>query len=221
VVRGNPDATIISEYGVKYKVDVLNGQKTGAFLDQRENRRRLQTYARGARVLDCFCNEGGFALHAAAGGATEVVGYDASESAVARARTNSTLNQLTAVTFEAREAFEALKELVRDRQEFDIVVLDPPSFARSRKTVATALRGYRELHELALRLLRPEGILVTSSCSHHITTDAFYAMVEEAGRRAGRHLRLLESAGAAPDHPVLVSMPETAYLKFAIFAVAS
>jgi 23S rRNA (cytosine1962-C5)-methyltransferase len=219
VLRGSLDQPIITEHGIKYKVDLLNGQKTGFFLDQRENRKTIRQYARDAEVLDCFCNEGGFSLNAAQGGAKRVVGLDSSPHAVAKAKVNATINQLERVTFECRDVFDQLKQYVEEQRRFDLVVLDPPSFSKSKKTVATALRGYKEINHRALQLLKSGGILATASCSHHVTEESFLSTVEAAARSARRTLQLLQLSFASPDHPTLSAMPETKYLKFAIFAV--
>lgn len=219
VLRGTLDETIIVEHGIKYKIDLLNGQKTGFFLDQRENRRTARKYMRGARVLDCFCYEGGFALNACEAKAKSVRALDQSSASVARARTNAKLNEIRDISFHVGDAFEYMKHLVNENQSFDVVILDPPAFARSKKNVATALKGYREINKLALDLISPGGFLITASCSHHITQDSFLAAVTDAARRSHKKIQLLEFAGAGPDHPVLPAMPETSYLKFGVFAV--
>lgn len=219
VLRGTLGQTIINENNLKFKVDLLAGQKTGFFLDQRENRKAIRRYVKDAAVLDCFCNEGGFALNAAFGEAKSVVAVDISELAVANARVNTTINTAKNVLFEEADVFEKLKTLEEAQSRFDVVILDPPSFSRNKKTVATALKGYKEINARALKLLNPGGFLVTASCSHHVTEDAFLDTIESAGRASHRFLQLLEYAGAAPDHPTLVAMPETSYLKFAIYAV--
>jgi 23S rRNA (cytosine1962-C5)-methyltransferase len=219
VLRGTVGQTIISENGLKFKVDLMNSQKTGFFLDQRENRKAVQRYARHATVLDCFCNEGGFSLYAAAAKATSVSGIDISETAIANAKVNSTINEVSNVRFEVGDVFDRLSKLQEAGSRFDIVILDPPSFSRNRKSVATALKGYKEINTGALRLINPGGILVTASCSHHVTEDSFLETVEAGARAAHRSLQLLEFRGASPDHPTLSTMPETKYLKFAIFAV--
>jgi 23S rRNA (cytosine1962-C5)-methyltransferase len=219
VLRGTIGQTIISEYGVKFKASLLEGQKTGLFLDQRENRHAIQRYAKGATVLDCFCNDGGFALYAALAGAASVRAVDSSETAIANAKVNATINEVPGIQFETADVFDKLPELDKDGQRFDVVVLDPPSFSRNKKTVATALKGYREINAGALRLINSGGILVTASCSHHVTDQSFVETIEAAARLTHRSLQLLEWRGAAPDHPTLPAMPETAYLKFGIFAV--
>jgi 23S rRNA (cytosine1962-C5)-methyltransferase len=219
VLRGTIGQTIISENGVKFKVALMEGQKTGFFLDQRENRLALQRYAINASVLDCFCNEGGFAIYAARAQAAQVLAIDSSEDAIANARVNATINEVPDVKFEVADVFELLPKLHEDGQRFDVVILDPPSFSRNKKTVATALKGYKEINTGALRLINPGGILVTASCSHHVTPESFIEAIEGGARAAHRKLQLLEWRGAAADHPTLSAMPETAYLKFGIFAV--
>ncbi|MGB2869919.1 MAG: class I SAM-dependent rRNA methyltransferase, partial [Bacteroidota bacterium] len=218
-LRGTPEITIINENGCKFKVDVLNGQKTGFFLDQRENRIRVQSYVAGSEVLDCFCNEGAFSIHAALAKAQSVVGVDVSESAIANARVNATLNATTNLTFEPLDVFDALKQFDEAHKRFDVVILDPPSFTKNKKTVATALHGYKEINTLALRLINPGGFLVSASCSHHITEESFLSMIIACASKAKRSVQMVEFAGAGPDHPIIPAMPETQYLKFAIFAV--
>ena len=220
VLRGTLDQTIIAENGAKFKVDLLNGQKTGFFLDQRENRKSIRRYVKGAKVLDCFCNEGGFAINAALSEATDVGAIDISETAVAKAKVNAAINGTQTITFEVSDVFERLKELQSKNERFDVVILDPPSFGRTKKSVATALKGYKQINSSALSLLNPGGFLATASCSHHITEESFLLAVEQAAHSTHRRLQLLEFAGASPDHPVLASMPETKYLKFAIFSVS-
>ena len=220
IVRGSLDAVTISEYGIEYGVDLLEGQKTGFFLDQRENRFALRRYVNGGKVLDCFCNDGGFALNAAVGEASSVVGVDVSEPAIQRAKRNAAMNHLDqSVQFVTADVFEFLKETANSGRKFDAVVLDPPSFAKSRKTVKKAKRGYKEIHALALQVLASGGILATASCSHHIFEETFIEIISQCASEAGRQISRLEWHGAAPDHPVLPAMPETQYLKFGIFHV--
>ncbi|MBI4417167.1 MAG: class I SAM-dependent rRNA methyltransferase [Ignavibacteriales bacterium] len=219
VLRGTPDQTIISEHGVKFKIDLLTGQKTGIFLDQRENRKAVRRYVKGAMVLDCFCNEGGFSLNAIEGGAETVEGYDSSETAVAKAGVNATINHMDKVSFGVADIFDLLKAYSSGDKRYDVVILDPPSFARSKKTIATALKGYKEINGNALKIIKSGGFLVTASCSHHVSEEAFFQTIETAARSTGRTIQLLDSAGAGPDHPVVPAMPETRYLKFGIFAV--
>ena len=218
VLRGSVEEVLISEYGIKYSIDLLEGQKTGFFLDQRENRKAFRRYVKGMTVLDCFCNDGGFSLNAAYAEASEVTGVDISESAVQRSGNNARLNNLNARFTEA-DAFEFLKNACTKNQKFDVINLDPPSFAKSKKTVRKAIRGYEEIHSYAMQLLKPDGILATASCSHHITEETFLDIVNDCARSKGRNVNLLEWRGAAPDHPVLPAMPETRYLKFGIFRI--
>ncbi len=219
VLRGTLDQPIVTENGIKFKVDLLGGQKTGLFLDQRENRKTVRRYTRDAAVLDCFCHEGGFAFNASSGGASVVDAFDVSETAVARARINATINQTNAVSFGVADAFDLLKNMAEQPKRYDAVILDPPSFTHSRKQVNSALRGYREINTHALRLINPGGFLFTASCSHHISRESFFAALEQSARAAARRIRIIETAGAAPDHPLHPSMPETEYLKFVTAAV--
>ncbi len=216
-LRGEAGPTVISLNGLHFAVDVLEGQKTGFFLDQRENRAAIARFSKDAAVLDCFCNDGGFSLTAAKAGANMVTGLDSSAEAIRNASENARTNGLSAVQFEQADIFEALPSLAEKGASFDLVVLDPPSFTRSRKNVQTAKKGYKELHAGAFRLLKKGGILATASCSHHIEPEVFLSLVDETARKAGHHIQLLEWRGAAPDHPTLPSVPETRYLKFGIF----
>jgi 23S rRNA (cytosine1962-C5)-methyltransferase len=217
ILRGEAGSTTINLNGLLFKVDVLEGQKTGFFLDQRENRSAIERYSKNARVLDCFCNDGGFSLFAAKGGAAAVTGLDSSEEAIRNATENAALNGLSAARFEQADVFTMLTSLAEKGASYDLLILDPPSFTRSRKTVQTAKKGYKELHAGAFRLLRKGGTLATASCSHHIEPEVFLSIVDETARKAGRQVQLLEWRGAAPDHPSLPSVPETRYLKFGIF----
>ena len=218
VLRGSPGTVTFSEYGIKYCVDLLEGQKTGFFLDQRENRKAIRRYARGGNVLDCFCNEGGFGLHAAYAEARNVTAVDISDQAIQRAYVNASLNNLK-VNWVVKDAFEFLREAVNRNERYDLIILDPPSFAKNKKTIPTAKRGYKELHTLVFQLLPPGGILATASCSHHIYEQVFLDIINECAGDAGRNLSLLEWRGAAPDHPVIPAMQETRYLKFGIFRI--
>jgi 23S rRNA (cytosine1962-C5)-methyltransferase len=216
ILRGTADQTTLVEHGIQYRIDPLKGQKTGFFLDQRDNRASIRQFSNGVEVLDCFCNDGGFALNAALAGASTVTGIDASEEACKRARENARLNGLRGPVFEHADVFEKLKQLHEQGRKYDVIVLDPPSFARNKKTVPAARRGYRDLHIAALDVLRVGGFLLTASCSHHIEPDVFLDIVDESVRKVGRRLQLLEWRGAAPDHPVLPRVPETRYLTFAV-----
>ncbi len=219
VLYGEPSPTLITERGLRYTVDLRDGQKTGFYLDQRENRGVLERFSRGVDVLDAFCNDGGFALSAARGRAKSVLGIDISAEAVARARANAILNGIDNVSFDEGDVFERLKELAALGRRYGVVVLDPPSFTRSRKNVQSAKKGYRTLHLAAFPLIEAGGLLMTASCSHHILPEVFQEIVDDTARLAGRRLQLLEWRGAAPDHPVLPSVPETRYLKLGLFRV--
>ena len=216
-LRGTVQPVQIEEHGIRYRIDTLEGQKTGFFLDQRENRGAIRRYAAGARVLDCFCNDGGFSLNASIAGAASVLGVDSSAEAIARASANALLNNVGNVQFEQADVFEKLDALETEGARFEIIVLDPPSFTKNRKAVTAAKQGYRDLHRKALKLLADGGFLFTASCSHHIDADVFLDLVDETARKAGRQLQLLDWRGASPDHPTLPNVPETRYLKFGIF----
>ncbi len=218
IVRGIIEPITITEYGISYQIDLLEGQKTGFFLDQRENRRAIRRYAKRGRVLDCFCNDGGFALNAAYSDAVETTAIDISEPAIARAATNAGINSLShRANFLSADAFVFLAEATGRKERYDLIILDPPSFAKSKKTVRKGIRGYEELHRYALQLLNPGGFLATASCSHHIFEEKFLEIINDSARFTGRTIRLLEWHGASPDHPTLPSMPETRYLKFGVF----
>jgi len=221
ILRGAlPPVVTIHESDLAFEVDPLKGHKTGFYFDQRENRAAIRRFAPGARALDVYCHDGAFALHAARAGAREVVGIDVAEEALSRARRNAEVNGLaSACRFEAADAPEALRLLHEAAEKFDLIVLDPPSFTRSKKAVAAARRGYVDVNRRAIRILTRGGILATSSCSHHITDETFLECVQEAALGVDRTLRLLEWRSQAPDHPVLPAMPETRYLKFALLQV--
>jgi 23S rRNA (cytosine1962-C5)-methyltransferase len=208
----------IEENGVRFRVNVAAGQKTGFFLDQRENRAAVAGYAHG-EMLDVFCYTGGFALYAARAGA-RVTGIDISAEAVAAASEHARLNGVEGrCTFQTANAFDALRAMARAGPRFDMVVLDPPAFAPSRTAVAKAAAGYKEINLRALKLVRPGGILVSCSCSFHITEEMLLALVAEAAHDARRRVRLLEARTQARDHPVHPGMPETRYLKCLILEV--
>jgi 23S rRNA (cytosine1962-C5)-methyltransferase len=216
-----PTRFTIEENGLQLIVDVAEGQKTGYFLDQRENRRTVRPFAAGARVLDCFCNVGGFALNAAAAGAREVLAVDVSEEALAAAAENARLNGLSdRVRWEAGNAFDVLRRLEAARERFDLIILDPPAFAKSRGALEGAVRGYKEINLRALRMIPDGGILITCSCSYHITPDLFLSIVQDAALDARRRLRLVEERTQAPDHPILLGYDESHYLKCLILEVS-
>jgi 23S rRNA (cytosine1962-C5)-methyltransferase len=181
----------------------------------------VKRYSPAMKVLDCFSNDGGFALHCASTGASVVIGIDDSADAVRRASTNAQLNQLENVRFEKADVFKKLQEFATLNETFDLIILDPPSFTKSKKNVVTAKKGYRELNAAAIRLLNKNGILVSASCSHHITSDVFLDIVNGAARDFGRDPQLLEWREAAPDHPTVPGGPETRYLKLGILRLLS
>ncbi len=218
-LRGAPHPVTIIENGIQYEVNVMEGQKTGFFLDQRANRGLVGSWSRGLEVLDCFCNEGGFSFNASRGGASAVHGIDSSREAIATASANAARNGLTNVRFEQQDVFDALHGLHAAGRSYNMIVLDPPSFARNRKTVPAARHGYRDLHARALRVLTPGGYLATASCSHHILPEAFLDDIQSAARKTDRILQVLEWRGAPPDHPTLPGVPETRYLTFGVFRV--
>jgi 23S rRNA (cytosine1962-C5)-methyltransferase len=214
VIKGNeqPDPVDILEYDVTYRVNLLDGQKTGFYLDQRENRWNFRQFIRpGDRVLDAFCNDGGFALHAAKAGATDILAIDSSKPALERAKVNMELNGLSGIRFESHDLMEWLPKQA-DGVKYDVVNLDPPGFAKNKKMAGAALKGYYKLHEAALKVLKPGGILCTATCSHHIDADRFFDTLLMAASAQGREVQLLYRGGQPADHPVLPSMPETQYL---------
>ena len=218
--HGESTVTEICENGVRYAVDVENGQKTGFFLDQKLNRLAVAKLARGRRVLDCFTHTGSFALNAALHGAEHVTAVDVSESAVEMARRNAVLNGLEdRMDFLAADVFELLPRLCEERAKYDLVILDPPAFTKSRRTIRSAERGYREINYRAMRLLPRGGYLATCSCSHFMESENFEYMLKNAAKDANVRLREVEVRKQAPDHPILWNVPETSYLKIYIFQI--
>lgn len=210
----------IEENGLKMIADLENGQKTGYFLDQKENRMAIRKYSKNARVLDCFCNVGGFSLNAAAGGASEVIALDISEKALADVRENAILNGFEdIVKTECGDVFEKLREYKRNGEQFDLVVLDPPAFCKSANDVKNAYKGYKDINISGLKLVKSGGFLVTASCSHYMTASLFEKMLKEASRESGRGVRMVEIKSQAPDHPALLAADETTYLKFYVLHV--
>jgi len=219
LLAGEKTDTVFSMNGVRFQYRGLEGQKTGAFLDQRENYAAAARYAHG-EALDVFCYQGGFALHLA-GRCSQVTGVDSSRAALEMAEQNAALNQPAhEIEWIEGNAFDLLKDYSAGERRYDTIVLDPPAFARSRKTLETALRGYKELNLRALKMLRPGGVLVTCSCSYHVSEGDFLDTVASAALDARRTVRLIEKRGQARDHPVLVGVPETSYLKCLILQVA-
>ena len=210
----------IIENGVKYQVDVKDGQKTGFFLDQKYNRLAIQKLCKGARVLDCFTHTGSFALNAGIAGAAEVTGVDASELAVHQAEENAKLNGLEdRVKFICEDVFELLPELEKKGEKSDVVILDPPAFTKSRNSIKNAVRGYREINLRAMKLVKDRGFLATCSCSHFMDYELFTQTIGQAARNAHKRLRQVEFRTQAPDHPILWGAGDSYYLKFYIFQV--
>ncbi|MGE0885508.1 MAG: class I SAM-dependent rRNA methyltransferase [Blastocatellales bacterium] len=207
----------ITENGIRFQVDLLEGQKTGAFLDQRENRAAAANYASG-RGLDCFSFHGSFALHLASD-CDSVTAIDISEPAIERARSNAKLNGIANIEFIDGNVFDKLRDYDDAGERFDTIVLDPPAFAKNRGAVASALRGYKEINLRALRILNPGGVLITCSCSYHVGEELFLEMLMEAARDAGRTVQIIEKRTQGRDHPILLTVPETYYLKCVVLRV--
>ena len=217
LLLGEKNSTIFTMNGLKFHYDALSGQKTGAFLDQRENYAAAAQYARG-EALDVFCYHGGFALHMAEK-CSKVTGVDSSRPALEVAERNAALNGREIEWIEAN-AFDLLRDYAAAGNKYDVIVLDPPAFAKSKKNLDTALRGYKELNLRALKMLRPGGTLVTCSCSYHVSPAQFQEVVADSARDVHRNLRLLENRTQAKDHPILLTVPETAYLKCFLLSVS-
>ena len=210
----------IVENGVKYIVDVEDGQKTGFFLDQKKNRAAMHSVCKGKRVLDCFTHTGSFALNAGIAGATEVIGVDASELGVEQARENARLNGLEdKVSFVCADVFDFLPALEEKGEKFDVVILDPPAFTKSRNSIKNAVKGYREINVRGMKLVKDGGFLATCSCSHFMDPELFHKTIIEAARGAHKRLRQVEFRTQAPDHPILWAADSSYYLKFYIFQV--
>ncbi|MBP3274591.1 MAG: class I SAM-dependent rRNA methyltransferase [Butyrivibrio sp.] len=211
---------LIEENGVKYYVDVENGQKTGFFLDQKFNRQAIRGLCKGKKVLDCFTHTGSFALNAAAAGATSVLGVDASDLGCDQARENAALNGLEGVaTFQCADVFELLPELEKKGEKFDVVILDPPAFTKSRASIKKAVTGYKEINLRGMRLVKDGGYLATCSCSHFMDEELFLKTIGDAARDAHKRLRQVEFRQQAMDHPILWGGSASYYLKFVIFQV--
>lgn len=208
-----PDEIIIEENGLKMSVDVKNGQKTGYFLDQKENRFACRRYAAGGRVLDCFCNGGGFSMNAATA-ATEVISADISALALQTVKRNAELNGFKNVKTVQADVFELLREYKKSGEKFDLVILDPPAFCKSAAEIKDAYRGYKDVNLTAMKLVKSGGYLISCSCSHYMSQPLFEKMLAEAAKESGRKARCLEIRTQAPDHPSLLNAEETSYLKF-------
>ena len=202
---------MINENGIRFAIDLLEGQKTGAFLDQRENRAAACVYARG-QGLDCFSFHGSFALHLSRG-CEQVTALDISETAIERARRNAELNDINNVEFIVTNVFDKLRDYDDRGERFDLIVLDPPAFAKNRGALDSALRGYKEINLRAMRLLTPGGVLITCSCSYHVSEPLFLGMLADAASDAGREVQIIEKRTQGRDHPILLTVPETYYLK--------
>ena len=218
-----PPDLVIEEHGLLYHANLFEGQKTGLYFDQRENRLALSPWCQGRTVLDCFCYVGAFSLHALRGGAVSVTAADAAEGAIEAAKRNLLLNDFdpTQHTFLVQDCFELLERYAAEGRHFDVVILDPPSFARDRQSRHAAERAYVRLNRLALDCVRPGGLLASASCTSQVSPDAFRQALAEAARRAGRRLLALHDAGQAVDHPVPAHFPEARYLKFIVSRVTA
>ena len=217
-----PELLEMEENGLRFMVDLRKGQKTGGFLDQKENHLLLRGICEGRAVLDCFCYTGSWALHAAAFGASSVLGIDISARAVSEASRNAALNGYAAqLAFEECDAFDRLRSLNHEGRRFGVVIMDPPAFVKSRKNIAEAAKGYLTVNRRALELLEPNGFLITCSCSFHMGREAFREILAAAARKARREVRLVSAHSQAPDHPVLLSFPEAEYLKCLVLQVVA
>lgn len=215
-----PTVIKVEENGIPFYADIENGQKTGFFYDQRENRIFLKQFIAGAEVLDCFCHTGSFAVHAALYGAKKVTSIDISEEAIVLAEKNAVLNGVEEICeFQIANAFDALRAMADEQRQFDVVILDPPAFTKSRSALEGAARGYKEINLRGLKMVRPGGYLVTCSCSYHMDRDLFQAIVVDAARDARRVIRQVEYRTQAKDHPILPAAAETEYLKFLVVQV--
>ncbi len=215
-----PDQIEVVENGLRFRLNLQQGQKTGGFLDQKENHQLLRDLAPGRDVLDCFCYSGGWAIHAARFGASSVLGIDISGAAIAQAGANAALNGVAErIRFEECDAFERLRTLGHEGRRFGVVVMDPPAFVKSRKNIAEATKGYLTVNRRALELLEPGGHLITCSCSYHMGREPFRETLVNAARLARREVRLVEARSQSPDHPVLLSFPESEYLKCFVLQV--
>ena len=220
VANDGDGKTYITENGIKYEVDYINGQKTGFFLDQKYNRLAIHKICKGKRVLDCFTHTGSFALNAGIAGASEVLGVDASELGVAQATENAELNGLSdRVKFIAADVFDLLPELEKKGEKFDVVILDPPAFTKSRNSIKNAVKGYREINLRGMKLVKDGGYLCTCSCSHFMDPELFTKTIREAAGNVHKRLRQVEYRMQSADHPILWGSGESSYLKFIIFQV--
>lgn len=220
IVKGNYDFPVmIEENGLKFYADLIKGQKTGFFFDQRENRSWTASLSKNRKVLDCFCYTGGFSLSAAKSGAKEILGVDESEAAVKLAQENAKLNNFNNVTFQKQDVFNFLRKLNSAGEKFDMVILDPPAFVKSKEKLKEGIKGYKEINLQAMKLLNSDGILISCSCSYQLSKEDFLNMIKSAATDSGKICRLVKELSQAADHPILLSMPETQYLKGVILEV--
>lgn len=214
-----PQIVIIEENGIKLEVDIINGQKTGYFLDQKENRDNLKYYVKDKTVLDCFCNVGGFSLCASKYGATEVTAVDVSADAVASVKRNAELNGFTNIKALQADVFEQLRQYKNERQKFDVIILDPPAFTKSKDTVKAGYHGYRDINMLALKQINKGGYLITCSCSQHLSINLFLDMIKESVASTGVNAQLVELRTQGKDHATLIGTDEALYLKVAVLHI--
>jgi len=217
VFYGEPKPEVIEELGVKYAIDFNNAHKTGFYFDQTDNRVFTEKISKGATVLDAFCNSGGFGLHTAKAGAENITFVDSSASEIEKAKNNFQLNEFKQeAVFEVADVFDYFEKCIAVKKKFGVVVIDPPAFAKNKKSLPIAKKGYERINRLALETVEPGGWLVSSSCSHHLTEADFIIAITKAAVKAGRTIQLVHFNNASLDHPKLPSMPETTYLKFAV-----
>lgn len=222
IYLGNKSVEIIDDGKIKYKIDFNLGQKTGFFFDQCDNREFFGKFSQEKNVLDCFCNSGGFGLHAIYNNAAEVTFVDSSSNEIENVKNNFALNNFTTkANYEVNDVFDLLEKEISQNKKYDIVNIDPPAFAKSRKSIPTAIKGYEKLNKLAMLTTKDDGFLFTSSCSHHINDEDFLSIIKNAAIKANKKIQLLYFNHASLDHPFLPFMPETVYLKFAMLKVSS
>ncbi len=220
IYLGEKTSEIISDGLLKYEIDFEKGQKTGFYFDQSDNRFFIEKLSAGKSVLDAFCNSGGFGLHAAKAGAESVAFVDSSANETGNAENNFKLNGLSSHSrFIAEDVFDYLERCINEKSFFDVVMIDPPAFAKNRKSIPVAKKGYERLNRLAMQTVKEDGFLVTSSCSHHIKSDDFLEIINNSAIKTGRTIQLIHLNSASLDHPQIPSMPETTYLKFAVFRI--
>jgi 23S rRNA (cytosine1962-C5)-methyltransferase len=220
IYLGSLNEEIISDGVLKYKIDFMTGQKTGFYFDQNDNRFFIEKISNGKKVLDAFCNTGGFGIHASYAGAGSVTFVDSSKSAIKSAEGNFHLNNLKSRSeFIVEDVFDFLNKCRENNRSFDLINLDPPAFAKSKKSLPTTIKGYEKLNRLALQIINDGGFLTTSSCSHHLDETDFIGTINQAAVKNRRRVQLIHFSGASLDHPELPAMPETSYLKFAVFKV--